>query len=80
MTFSTGMDSANGIDTTVVTTTTTNGHTHVLDSFTRTTNGTSWDSSSGGDWIYFGDPDMTDWPADDIFDYYAKDLARRRPA
>lgn len=25
-------------------------------------------------------PDMTDWPADDIIDHFAIDLARRRPA
>jgi hypothetical protein len=36
-------------------------------------------STNGGDW-WMPDVDMRHWPADDIIDYYARDLARRRPA
>ena len=36
-------------------------------------------TASAGEWIVF-DPDMTDWPTDDIIDHYAHKLAKKRPA
>jgi hypothetical protein len=50
----------------------------ITDTFTRTSS-TGWGATGGGEWWEI-DPDMTDWPAADIIDHYAKDLARRRPA
>ena len=45
---------------------------------TTTTSGT-WTST--GPWAYISQPpDMTDWPPEDIIDWYALDLAKKRPA
>lgn len=56
--------------------TVTNGSSFTI-SGTFTSSGT-W-TSTGGTW-WDPDPDMTDWPPGDIIDYYAKELAGRRPA
>ncbi len=40
---------------------------------------TTTTTTSGGEW-WPTDPDMTDWPSDDIIDHYARQLAKRRPA
>lgn len=41
-------------------------------------------TGTGGTWagVNFDEypPDMTDWPADDIIDWFARELARRQPA
>ena len=54
----------------------TNGQTFTIKG-TFTSSGT-W-TSTGGTW-WDPEPDMTDWPPGDIIDYYAKELAGRRPA
>lgn len=47
--------------------------------YTVTTNSTA---TSAGTWLgtIRAEPDMTDWPASDIIDYFAKQLALKRPA
>jgi hypothetical protein len=39
-------------------------------------------ATSGGTWAgtVWSEPDMTDWPASDIIDYFARQLAERHPA
>ena len=60
---------------------------------TNTTNHVVWGNVGGGttatpsgtwtvpgyEWIRI-EPDMTDWPPDDIIDWFAKELAEKHPA